>query len=121
MELLKPLASFPNNVSHCRLQNGDGYKVPVRLSLLRESLSKVEEEAFRRYSSLLSRVFLLGWLGLQMGRCSLGACLAFDRSGRGRLRGCIIETVPIRAWVASRARICSPRWSSDDWKSSMRS
>jgi len=75
-------------VSHYRIWNGDGYEVLVGLFLLREGLCEVEGEAFRRYSSLLGRVFLLGRLGLRRDRHSLSMRLAFGRSGRGRLRGC---------------------------------
>src|SRR6266498_879357 len=88
MELLKPLASLLNNMSRCCIWNGNSYEVPIRLSLPREGLCEVEREAFRRYSSLLGRAFLLGRLGLRRGRHGLSTCLAFGRSGRGRLSGC---------------------------------
>ena len=64
MELLKPLAPLPNNVGRSRIRYGYGHEVAVGLSLLREGLSEVEGEAFRRYSGLLGRAFLLGRLGL---------------------------------------------------------
>jgi len=112
---------LPDNVSRCHIWNGDGHEMPIGLSLLREGLCEVEGEAFRKYSSLLGRVFLLGWLGLRRGRRSLGACLAFGRSRRRRLRGCQHHRDGANmSLAASRARILSSRWSSKDWKPSRR-
>jgi hypothetical protein len=87
MELFKPLAPLPDDVGRRRIRNGDGHEVTIGLSLLRESLCEVEGEAFRRYSSLLGRAFLLGRLGFRRGRSGLGALLAFGSDGGG-LRGC---------------------------------
>jgi hypothetical protein len=79
VELFKPLAPAPDNVSRSRIRYGHGNEMTIGFSLLREGLSEVEGEGVRRDRSLLGRAFLLGRLGLRRGGGGLSLALAGGR------------------------------------------